>query len=111
MLSSSDNGKTVELQVGSTIELRLPGNPSTGYEWAVDADPAFVEMGDGRYMPSSNGVGSGGQLQWSIKAKAAGTTTIRLKHWRPWEGEPSVVERYEVTLAISPVTLTRGSPP
>jgi len=37
-----------------------------------------------------------------ITAKAPGETRIKLKRWRQWEGESSVVERYEFTLRISP---------
>jgi hypothetical protein len=37
-----------------------------------------------------------------MRATAPGTTTVKLKRWREWEGERSVVERYEITLEISP---------
>jgi hypothetical protein len=37
-----------------------------------------------------------------MRAKAPGSTTIKLKRWRQWEGEGSVVERFELTLRVSP---------
>lgn len=100
-LTSADNGKTVDMRVGATVVLRLPDNPSTGYVWAVNADPAVVQVSEQKHVSTSNRVGGGGEAQWSIQAKAAGTAKVELKRWREWEGEHSVVERYEVTLAIS----------
>ena len=101
VLSVADNGKTIDLRVGHSVLLRLPENPSTGYGWTLDADPRLVEISEKRHVHSAETVGSGGESQWSIKAVAPGTTTLRIKHWREWEGEGSVTERYEVGLVIS----------
>lgn len=103
VLTEADNGKTVELRAGDEVVLRLPENATTGYRWAVDAaDGNLVEVKEGEYLARSNAVGSGGQAQWIIYAKAVGTTPIKLKRWRHWEGERSVVERFEFTLRIVP---------
>ena len=42
------------------------------------------------------------ERRWVIQAKTTGTATLTLKLWREWEGDPSVIERYQVTLAITP---------
>ena len=34
VLTSADNGKTIDLRVGAAAALRLAENPSTGYRWA-----------------------------------------------------------------------------
>jgi inhibitor of cysteine peptidase len=103
VLTSADSGKTIDLRVGAEAALRLPENPSTGFRWAIDAaDANLAEIKQGAYDPASKAVGGGGQAQWLIKAKAPGATTIKLKRWRQWEGESSVVERFEITLRISP---------
>jgi len=102
VLTSSDNGRTVDVRVGAEVALRLPENPSTGYGWAVDADTPLVEIERGDYVPTSNAAGGGGEARWLMRAMVPGTTQIKLKRWREWEGERSVVERYEVTLKISP---------
>jgi inhibitor of cysteine peptidase len=101
VLTKADNGKTVKSPIGGEIVLRLPENPSTGYRWAVEAvDAKLVDVQENEYVPLSDKVGSGGVAQWIIRAKATGTTQIRLKRWRHWEGERSVLERYEFTLRI-----------
>jgi len=103
ILTAADNGKTVELHVGDAAVLRLPENATTGYRWAVDAaDGSVVEIAEGEYIATPNRVGAGGEAQWIVHAKAAGATQVKLKHWREWEGERSVIERYEISLRILP---------
>jgi inhibitor of cysteine peptidase len=103
VLTAADNGRTVELHVGDEVALRLPENATTGYRWAIDsADANLVDIKEGQYVSTSEKMGGGGEAQWLIKAKAPGATSIKLKRWRQWEGESSVVERYEITLRISP---------
>jgi inhibitor of cysteine peptidase len=103
VLTSADNGKTVDLRVGDEATLSLPENPSTGYRWAVDAtDPNLVDLRQGNYVSASNAMGGGGEVEWLIKAKAPGSAEVKLKRWRPWEGDRSIVERYAIRLRISP---------
>jgi inhibitor of cysteine peptidase len=103
VFSTADNGRTVELHVGDEVALRIPENATTGYRWAIDsADANLVDIKEGQYVSTSEKMGGGGEAQWLITAKAPGATSIKLKRWRPWEGESSVVERYEITLRISP---------
>ena len=103
VLTAGDNGRTIELPVGGQVALHLPENATTGYRWAIDsADANFVDVKQGQYVSTSEAVGGGGEAQWLITAKAPGETRIKLKRWRQWEGESSVVERYEFTLRISP---------
>ncbi|HTR12701.1 MAG TPA: protease inhibitor I42 family protein [Roseiarcus sp.] len=103
ILTAADNGRTIELRAGAQVALRLPENATTGYRWAIDsADANLVDIKEGQYVSTSGTMGGGGEAQWLITAKAPGTTSIKLKRWRSWEGESSVVERYEITLRISP---------
>lgn len=102
-LTSGDNGKTIDLKVGGEATLSLPENPSTGYRWALDAaDSKVAEVAEQSFDAASSAPGGGGQAQWTIVAKAPGSTTMKLKHWRPWEGDKSVAERFEVTVRVSP---------
>lgn len=103
ILTETDNGKIVESHIGSEVVLRLTENAATGYRWGVEAiDESLVEVQEGEYLPLSHAIGSGGEAQWIVRAKATGITTIKLKHWRRWEGEISVRERFEFSLRIVP---------
>lgn len=100
VLTIRDHGRTVQVSVGARLELRLADNPSTGYCWTVEADPRFVVIEAGAYTQLGQGPGAGGEQQWWITPRQVGTTTLRLRRGRPWEGEPATIERFAVTLRI-----------
>jgi len=103
VLTKADSGKTIDLKVGAEAALRLPENASTGYSWALDGGndgvAAVSEQGSSQ---AGSLPGAGGEAQWTIAAKAPGSATIKLKRWRSWEGEKSVVERFDVTVHVTP---------
>ncbi len=102
-LTEADNGSVVELRVGGQVVLRLPENAATGYHWMVEpVDANLIDLREGDYLPTSGAVGSGGEMQWVVRAKATGTARIRFKRRRAWEDERSVRERFEFTLRIVP---------
>ena len=46
-LTEADNGKTVTVKVGDTVQVILPGNPTTGYSWSTslsDKDAAVLQQ-------------------------------------------------------------------
>lgn len=100
-VAGTDEGATISAAVGDTIVLRLPDNPTTGYQWELDPLPGTglvaVESG---FEPTSDLMGSGGTATWALQAQAPGTTVVRLKRWRQWEGESSVLERLVVTVTV-----------
>ncbi|MEB3318910.1 MAG: protease inhibitor I42 family protein [Cyanobacteriota bacterium] len=110
VLTAADNGASLHLSPGSTGELRLPETPTTGYRWTLDSAPSnlvigegvFTASGEGTLPPPQSALGGSGERRWVIQAKTAGRATLTLQRWRDWEGESSVVERYGVTLTISP---------
>ena len=59
-MTEADNGKTVEIAVGDSVELSLPENASTGYRWAIESvDNKVVAAHDAKYTEPTGGVGSG----------------------------------------------------
>ena len=102
-LTEADEGKTVDVHVGDTVVLRLPENPTTGYRWSFDdLDTAAVSVQEGEHVHSSEAVGSGGEMTWRLTPASAGTTQIRLKLWRQWQGDASIRKRFAVTLTVKP---------
>ena len=101
----TDDGKNIDAKVGDTLALRLHENASTGYRWAFDAlDEAKIELVKSGYAREGDAktavVGSGGDMTWTLKAKSKGTTQIKLKLWRSFEGDKSIQKRFAVTLKI-----------
>jgi inhibitor of cysteine peptidase len=104
LLTEADNGKTVDLRVGEEARVRLSENASTGYQWAVEsADEALAQIGEAVHFPGpADRVGGSGSVQWVLRAKAPGRRRVSFKYWRPWEGDRSIVKRFEITLRIAP---------
>lgn len=102
VLTAADNGRTVELHVGSEIVIQLPDNPSTGYRWEIDSDAACVSVERQHFEQQSNQVGGGGATSWTLRAITPSVTSVKLMLWRPWEGERAAIQRFAVTLRIAP---------
>jgi predicted secreted protein len=61
-----------------------------------------VEATKGKQVAKSNTMGSSGETQWTVRARKSGEASFALKHWRQWEGERAVIERFKLTLRILP---------
>jgi inhibitor of cysteine peptidase len=100
-LIESDDGKTVEVQAGDMLVVRLHENPSTGFRWQIEEpDSKILRLRGSDFVPQSAAVGSGGDEQWTFEALAPGQTQLGFKLWRHWEGEKSVQKRFAVSLAV-----------
>jgi inhibitor of cysteine peptidase len=103
-LNQSDSGKTIQVPLDETVIITLPENPTTGYLWAVDtADPQVLELQHSPYKPyeMAEGVpGGGGERIFEFHAKTSGTANLQLKKWREWEGDSSVINRFQVTVSV-----------
>jgi len=64
-LDADDNGGKFDVKEGSQVVLRLPANPSTGYDWTITATDRSFGYGTKSFEASSNGpVGSGGTTKF-----------------------------------------------
>lgn len=101
-LTNADNGKTIQSRQGDEIILRLPDNPTTGYRWHIAHANGSLDQEGNSYQPDPTmQFGSAGVREFRFRAKAAGNARLELKHWREWEGESSVLERFALTIEIS----------
>ncbi len=97
-------GHYVEAAVGQVITVRLPGNPTTGFEWvALPPDDAAVSVeASGQYVPDpvgANVVGGGGTYVFHYKAERPGAAKIVLHYRRNWEKSPT--EIFHVLVRVS----------
>ncbi len=101
-ITKADKGKQFSVQAGDSIVLHLEENPTTGYQWEVDGmDNEMMDLeGSSFALGGGAGIGGGGIRVFRYQPKKSGATRISLKLWRSWEGEPSVVERFEVLFKI-----------
>jgi inhibitor of cysteine peptidase len=102
-LVETDNGRTIDVRLGETVQITLPENATTGFRWAIDhydEDTLEALATDPHY--SAKAVGSGGEVAFSFRAKKIGSGEIVLKHWRQWEGDASVTARFRVQVHVQP---------
>ena len=87
-LDAGDSGRTISLDEGAELTVRLEANPSTGFAWrtAERPDAAILRLVSSRYQPPEDGdaVGRPGTSVWRFEAVGAGETSLRLEYVRPF---------------------------
>jgi inhibitor of cysteine peptidase len=89
--NESDNGRTVKLAAGESLEISLAENPTTGYRWQLTAG-ATEEAGtpcsfvkDSFESGRAELPGQGGIHRWQFQAVEPGVCKIELEYRRSWE--------------------------
>ncbi|MGC9530499.1 MAG: protease inhibitor I42 family protein [Candidatus Bipolaricaulaceae bacterium] len=89
LVDEEDEGARLWLQVGESLMVALPGNPTTGYEWEVEGEPAFLALVPGvEYRADSGLLGAGGVFYFRYRAEEAGEGQLTFAYRRPWEAAP-----------------------
>ena len=102
-LVAADSGGRRSLHVGDVVVISLEESPTSGYRWDVEQLAPLVAPAGDDFVPAPDAqLGGGGTRILRFEARAAGDGRIALRRWRSWEGEASVVERFDVTIAIQP---------
>ncbi len=88
---------------GTTFQVTLKSNPTTGYSWRLGAKPdkRLVTLQGSKFIaPQTKLVGAGGTEIWTFKALKRGKTKLSLEYARPWEKNIKPVETrlYEVVI-------------
>lgn len=96
------NGKTISVHAGQVVEVSLPSNPTTGYQWAVRGDPAPLVLVKSDFVAaqSDGRMGAGGTQKLRFKAAAAGTSEIVLDYKRPWEKDTPPAKTFTVKIEV-----------
>ena len=104
VFTQDDNGKSFIVKPGSTIEVQLAGNPTTGYEWSADGGGLTV-VGDpnGTYVMDEAApgmVGVGGMFTFTYEAETDGTYTITAGYARSWETDVEPADAFTLTVIV-----------
>jgi len=101
VLTSDDDGSTVKLTVGETLDVELPGNPTTGFEWTEDDPlPTVLESLSSEYAQDdadSEMVGVGGTYTFHYEVAEEGEGVLALTEARQGN-PPEVGSTWSVTI-------------
>jgi inhibitor of cysteine peptidase len=100
-LTQSENGQSFNARTGDQIVVRLEESPTTGYRWAVDHIGDILALQSADFSSAGSGVGGGGERTFTFTAQRPGSTSLSLKLWRDWEGDSSVIKRFEAGININ----------
>lgn len=101
-LTEDQGGQTVPVELGDTIEIHLAENPTTGYRWNIETlGPGLtVELDRFHTLGTPLVPGAGGVHEWRIETTSKGSQPVRLRLWRDWEGDESVIRRFGVDIEV-----------
>ena len=88
-VQEGDNGQTIEVAIGDTLEITLPETASTGFRWQVvsSGDPVCAVAADTRAPPGTAKPGAPGAHQWQLEARSAGEGVFKAAYRRSWESD------------------------
>jgi predicted secreted protein len=98
--NASDDNKTFSLSQNDVVQVRLPENGSTGFQWSINTTPG-IELLDHSFESSNPGVaGAGGTATWLLKMTGFGTQKFAGVYKQGWM-PPSVNDTpYSITFTI-----------
>jgi predicted secreted protein len=103
-ITGADNGKTIDVAVGTAIAVEFVGIPTAGYLWSVAETPAFLKASGEAGGPTSEAQlqqGYSGGRHWEVfffDVTAAGEGPLRFEQRRPWETEGPPDDTFSVTI-------------
>jgi len=100
-LNESYNGYHMEMPIGEEFELRLPEDPTTGYQWSLrsSGEPVCMPLGND-FKTTSGQTGQGGNHYWHFQAAQAGNANIELVYQRPWEEDEKQGKRFSLHVRV-----------
>lgn len=91
-------GESPEGEKEDGLEIKLSGNPTTGFVWTVEEDAEGIVEIEENYASDSNDEtlsGVGGTYTYRITGVTPGEVTLTFTYARPWESvEPWQTEQY-----------------
>jgi len=101
-LTEQDNGRDVDLNTGEALIVRLPSNPSTGYNWTVAGEPAPLKLQKSTFQKkTANGkVGASGMSMFRLTAGSSGIANLTLVYRRSWEYNTPPMKTFSVRVNV-----------
>jgi inhibitor of cysteine peptidase len=103
VIGEGHNGGAISAKPGDRIVVRVPENPTTGYQWRAEpADSGVLELQSDQFMPpASQAPGGGGVRTLQYLARGAGNTSVTLQLARSWEAN-APQSQFKIQVTVSP---------
>ena len=92
---------TITPKINEIVEIKVEGNPTTGYEWTASAsENSTLKLLDSEYVENSHEegmVGVGGTYSWYVTSDVAGIHVFDASYARSWESEFAETFSLELT--------------
>lgn len=104
--NESDNGRTVKLVAGESLEIALAENPTTGYRWqrakqTAEEAGSPCPFAQDAYEPGRAGMpGAGGIHWWQFNAVEPGACKIELEYRRSWEKDKPPERTFRIQVEV-----------
>jgi len=98
ILTEQDRGRLIDVKLDDVVTVQLKENPTTGYRWSVETAQGLEQVRD--HMEAGGAIGSEGVRVFQFRTTRVGSSELRMKKLREWEGEGSVIDRFNVRLIV-----------
>jgi inhibitor of cysteine peptidase len=102
-ITEADKGDAVTMNVGQTIQVTLPTDPSTGYEWLLvsEGSPVLEFLMPSSFEQQGDNPGAGGLETFTFVGLQPGETWISMIYHRTFEPEIPAVQTFELQVLVS----------
>ncbi|MCI4337787.1 MAG: protease inhibitor I42 family protein [Thermoplasmata archaeon] len=98
-MSAGDEG-AISVRRGERVVLDLDSNPTTGYRWEAEFDPALLRLAEHRYVPGADRPGAGGRQHFEFEGLAVGAGALRFFYRSSWRAGTPRQQEYNVTVEL-----------
>jgi inhibitor of cysteine peptidase len=99
ILNEQDSGRTIFTEPGKVIKACFKENPTTGYSWTVESDSGMQFIS--KHFKAGKAIGAEGIQEFQFSTGNLGIYELRMKKWREWEGEDSVIDRFTIKIIVN----------
>lgn len=99
MITLEADGAAADVAPGERLELRLPENAGTGYQWVLDDPEPPLHVVEETLHPAADRAGGTGEHRFVLHADRPGETTLVVRHARPWAPD-SELRRFSLTVRV-----------
>lgn len=99
VLTLEADGAAADVAPGERLELRLPENAGTGYQWVLDDPEPPLRVVEETRHAAADRAGATGEHRFVLHADAPGETTLVARHARPWAPDAEL-RRFRLTVRV-----------